>query len=238
MAGSTRCSGGASRILALSPFLSILSACSATPPGEINELYRGVLLDRQQNYRVKPGDMLTISLYSPQHADLNQEDVVVLSDGRCDLFFLDDFHVGGKTVAEIESEIRTHVASEVRDPELTIHVSPKAEKVYLSGQFEKPQSVEWTPNLTLGEAIAAANSWRVTGLPSYAVLTRPYMDARFPDRFRVSLWDESEEILLLPGDRILLERNFLAATIDWIREHIFGVLGPNPLYWLTFAGAI
>lgn len=237
MDGSTRCGIGRSSLVALSPLLCILGGCSVTPPGEINELYRGVLLDRERNYRIQPGDTLSITLYSSQQADLNQEDVTVLPDGTCDLFFMDNFEVAGKTLPEIETAMREQVAKEVRDPEITIHVTRLPERVYLAGQFERPQFVVWEPDLTLGEAIAASNSWRITGLATYALLTRPYMNPRFPDRFRISLWDQSEEILLLPGDQILLERNFWAVTVDWIREHIFGVLGPSPLTWMSMFAA-
>ncbi len=215
------------------PACVLLVSCSVTSPKEINELYRAVLEDRRAHYRIKEGDLISIHLYNPQHRDLNQEKVVVRPDGKCDFFFADNLPVAGKTVPELEAEIRLRIAKEAREPEIAVRVEPRPEKVYLVGQFDKPQAVEFRTDLTLGEAIAAVNSWRCTGTPSYAVLTRPYMNPRHPDRFRISLWDESEEIFLLPGDRVTLERNPWAAVIDWISQHIFGVLGPNPLYWLT-----
>lgn len=216
------------------PACALLVSCSVTSPREINELYRQVLEDRRAHYRIKEGDFISIQLYNPQHRDLNQERVVVRPDGKCDFFFADNLPVAGKTAQELEAEIRLRIAKEARDPEVVIRVEPRPEKVYLVGQFEKPQAVEFRTDLTLGEAIAAVNSWRVTGMPSYAVLTRPYMNPRHPDKFRISLYDDSEEIFLLPGDQITLERNPWAAVVDWLYTHVFGIIGPNPLYWLTW----
>ena len=48
-------------------------------------------------------------------------------------------------------------------------------------------------------------------------------------RYRIDLNDESEEIFLLPGDQIILERNFAAGVINYLREFIFGVIPVNSL---------
>lgn len=213
----------------------LLASCSSlTPPGEINDLYRHVLEDRRAHYRIKEGDILAIRFYSPQHRDLDQEKLVVLPDGRCDLYFAHDLRVAGKTVSELEAELRERVGKEAREPEISLRVDPRPEKVYMVGQFDKPQVVDYRTDMTLGDAIAAVNSWRVTGKPSRAILVRPYMNPQRPDKFRISLYDESEEIFLLPGDRITLERNPWAAVVDWLSTHVFGVLGQNPLYYLTW----
>lgn len=216
-------------------FLSILTvlsasgiSCSVTPPSQVNDDYKEVLFDRHNNYKLKPGDRITIRLYN-RAGDLNQTEVNILPDGRCDLFFMDNMRIEGKTITQVESELKARIADQVRDAEVSILVSPYLERVHLVGQFERPGTIELSVKLTLQEAISTALGTRITGDTDYALLRRPYMDPRHPMRYRIDLNDESEEIFLLPGDQIILERNFAAGVINYLREFIFGVIPVNSL---------
>jgi protein involved in polysaccharide export with SLBB domain len=218
--------------LATTTILAVLAtvsvSCSVTPPGQVNEIYKEVLLERHTNYKLKPGDRITIRLYN-RAGDLNQTEVNILPDGRCDLFFMDNMKIEGKTIPQVEAELKARIADQVRDAEVSILITPYLERVHFVGQFERPGTVDLTVKMTLQEAISTSLGTRITGDTDYALLRRPYMNPRHPHRYRIDLNDESEEIFLLPGDQIILERNFAAGVINYLREFIFGVIPVNSL---------
>jgi protein involved in polysaccharide export with SLBB domain len=217
-------------ILALS-----LTSCAVTPPSKINENYREVLYQRHNNYKIKDGDTLVIRLYN-RPGDLNQTDVVVLPDGRCDLFYMDNVQIGGLTIPEVEKILKERIAQELPVMEVSIQVRPRAERVHLVGQFERPMSMDLTTKMTLHEAVSAAGGLRVTGDTDYALLRRPFMNPAKPDTYRIDLNDELEEIFLLPGDQVVLDRTFVAGFINYLREYVFGFIPTSPIPYAAAAG--
>ena len=219
------------RISVLVSFLAVaVSCCPVVPPQRVNEIYREVLEQRHNHYKIKDGDTVTVKLYN-RVGDLNQADVVVLADGRSDLFFMDNIRLAGKTIAEVEAELKTRIAAEVRDAELSILVRPSLEKVHLVGQFERPLSIDLTTKMTMHEAVSAVGGLKITGDTDYALLRRPFLNPSHPDLHRIDLNDETEDIFLLPGDQIVLGRTWLATVLAYIREYVFGWFPPYALPW-------
>lgn len=207
---------------------AVLSSCAVTRPEDINDAYRDVLDQRHNHYTLKEGDTVTIKLYN-RPGDLNQSEVIVLPDGRSDIFFMDSHLFLGKTTAQLEAELKSAVADEVREAEVSIQVKARDEVVYLVGQFERPGAVTLTPRMTLGEAISSIGGLRVTGDTDYALLRRPFRDRQHPDLYRLDLNDEVAQLYLLPNDQILVQRTFLASVVNYIREYITSVFpGVSP----------
>jgi protein involved in polysaccharide export with SLBB domain len=207
-----------------------VSCCPVVPPQRVNEIYREVLEQRHNHYKIKDGDTVTVKLYN-RVGDLNQASVVVLADGRADLFFMDNMKLAGKTLAEVEAELKTRIAAEVRDAEVSVLVTPRGERVYMVGQFERPGFVDLTTKMTMHEAVSAVGGLRITGDTDYALLRRPFMNPWAPDLHRIDLNDETQDIFLLPGDQIVLDRTWLATVIAYIREYLFGWFPPYALPW-------
>jgi protein involved in polysaccharide export with SLBB domain len=212
---------------------ALATSCAVNLPEEVNGAYKDVLDYRHNHYQLKAGDKVSITLYNRQ-TDLSQKDVLVLPDGRSDLFFMDNHLLVGKTVGELEAELKARIASEVRDPEVSIQVTPKDDVAYLVGQFERPGTVTLTTKMTLAEAISSVGGARITGDTDWVLLRRQYRDARHPDLFRIDINDEAEQIFLLPGDQVVLNRTFFASVINYMREYIFGIFpGASPLTYLS-----
>ena len=215
----------------LSPGLALLAcACSVTPPAEVNGAFKEILDQRHNHYTFREGDTLEIRLYN-REGDLNQGPVTVLPDGRSDLFFMDNSRLVGKTIPEIEAELKARIVAEVRDPEISIRVKPLGEVAYLVGQFEKPGVVTLSTKMTLHEAISSVGGMKVTGDTDYALLRRPYRNSRNPERFRIDLNDESEAIFLLPGDQVVLGRTFLAEIVNYYREYFLSLFPSGIPYY-------
>jgi protein involved in polysaccharide export with SLBB domain len=223
------------RLLSTAGLSLLASACAVTPPGEVNIAFKDEVSQRLNHYAFREGDTLEVKFYNREHQDLNQGPLAVLPDGRSDLFFMNDFKLVGKTVPEIEAEIRARVASEVSNPEISIFVKPLGEVAYLIGQFERPGIVQLTTKMTLHEAISSVGGMKVTGDTDYALLRRPFRNARNPERFRIDLTDESEAIFLLPGDQVVLGRNFLAQVVNYYREYILSLFPSGIPYYSTLA---
>jgi protein involved in polysaccharide export with SLBB domain len=229
-----------SRIQSCAPLLALVCASCAypvMPPSEVNRVYREVIAKRHDTYLVKEGDTITLRLYD-RAGDLNQVDVVVLPDGRADLFFMNNVRLAGRTLAEIEADIKKGMESQVRDTDLSIVVKPATDKVYMSGEFERPGSVDLTVDMTLHEAISAVGGLKVTGDTDYALLRRTYVNPQHPDMYRVDLNDVTEEIFLLPGDQIHLDRNACATVVHYIQVYVLGIFGAAPISYATFAASV
>jgi len=213
------------QLMLLLPAVAVITpACSVTSPADINEIYREVLDQRHNHYQIKDGDQLSITVFN-RPGDMNQANLLVLPDGRCDIFFMGNPVVAGKTIPELEVELKARMAHEVRDPSVSIHVQPRPENVYVVGEFEEGGAViALETKMTLHEAISAAAGLKITGDTDWALLRRPHANPRHPTIYRIDLNDESEEIFLLPNDQIVLGRNFFAGVVNYVRVYIFGVL--------------
>jgi len=216
-------------------FLLVAVSCEVTPPARVNQIYREIVAQRESHYKLTEGDSITVRLYN-RPGDLNQEDFPVLPDGHADLFLSGNVKLEGKTVDEADAEIARSVAAEVPDPEVSLEVTPRQEIVYMVGQFERPGVVPLRTRMTMRQAIAAAGGLRITGDSDWALLRRPFANPRRPDLFRVDLNDESDEIVLLPNDQIVLGRNIPAFISNWLQEYIFSIAGnPEALFILALA---
>jgi protein involved in polysaccharide export with SLBB domain len=172
---------------------------------------------------------------------LDAQSFLILDDGRSDPFFMTNYRFAGKTIPEIEADLKVLLKEETSlqntEPErLSITVVPAGELVYMTGQFERPGPVALRIGMTVKEAIASVLGMRITGDTDYALLRRPFRDPVHPETFRVDLNDYTEDIVLLPGDEVYLGRTFLYAVVEYLREYLFGII-PGQLYSLPF-GAV
>jgi polysaccharide export outer membrane protein len=223
-------------VLAIALLLSLSSCVTATRISEINALYREALVQRANEYRIKPGDTLKIELSTLEQRDLDQSEVKVRADGRADIFFLPNHLLAGKTIDEVRSELEEKVRAQIRDAEVSIQVTPAGEKVYMVGQFERPATLDLTPNMTLAEAVSAVGGTRITGDTDDAVLRRPFGDPENPERFRIDIEEGGEQLLLLPGDQIELKRTWFATVTHWLQEYIFFIFDFRIVYGLDAKG--
>ncbi|HDR28207.1 polysaccharide biosynthesis/export family protein, partial [Rhodovulum sp.] len=85
----------------------------------------------QQEYRVRPGDTLTIEVL--EDTSLNRA-VVVLPDGRISFPFAGSVQVGGRTVAEIERAITAGIGPNFAvTPNVFVSAQPGDRAAYATG---------------------------------------------------------------------------------------------------------
>ncbi|HLU47007.1 MAG TPA: polysaccharide biosynthesis/export family protein [Planctomycetota bacterium] len=211
------------------PFAGLLfvASCSVTPPQEINRDYRETLERRRADYQIVPGDVLTVTIAGVPEDAIAQQTATVRPDGKIDLLHLHDFRAAGKTIPEVEAALRPNLVSggfAAQGLEIAIDVLPEKPRVYLTGQFEVPGPIDFKPGMTIQDAIALGGGVRITADSDYVILRRPYgHPAGRSEWYRVDANDFEEEILLLPGDHIWVERNFAATVVAYLREYVFGI---------------
>lgn len=209
-----------------------LTGCSSTPIHEVNEKYRDVLLQRETNYRIKPGDTISIKFFKLE-ADFNQT-LLVLPDGRTDPYYMDDMVLTGKTVKDLKEMINKYYHARIpENQEISIQITPAAETITLEGQIVRPDrdtyTQPYTPKMTLIQAIGNVGGYKLTACLHTVIVRRSYLDKNHPDVFRINLRDYEdtpEDLYLLPNDHIILERNWLILVRDYITEYVWGFLPP------------
>lgn len=88
-------------------------------------------------YRIQEGDILRLA-FSYQ-SELNQDGIVVLSDGSVNLVGIDRVVLGGRTMTEADSMITAAYSREYRDPQVSIIVQETmGRQVYVLGEVRNP----------------------------------------------------------------------------------------------------
>jgi protein involved in polysaccharide export with SLBB domain len=150
-------------------FASACGTYAGLSEGE-SRSYETRVVEEAPLYRIQPGDGLTI-LFA--HHATRKTDVVVRPDGKLSIPFAEEVHVAGLTVAEADDALTTRVATQLRDPELTIVVATIARsQVFVGGEVARPGAVPLVPGMTAFQALTMAGGIAATGAGDSVILVR------------------------------------------------------------------
>jgi polysaccharide export outer membrane protein len=122
----------------------------------------GIAGAAEDQYRLGPGDVLTVTVL--RHPELSLDQVVVTRDGRIQLPIAGDIQVAGKTLSEASAGAAQALSGRLVNPEVTITVKqPRAASVFVLGSVAKPGIYELQPGWRVIEALTAAGG--LTGRP-------------------------------------------------------------------------
>jgi polysaccharide export outer membrane protein len=106
------------------------------------------------NYTVKPGDMLSISVW--KEPDL-QKETLVRPDGSFSFPLVGEVDAKGKTVADLTKTMGQRLAKYISDPVVTVSIQEiKGNKVYVIGQVNKPGEFIMNPSVDVMQALSMA----------------------------------------------------------------------------------
>jgi len=106
------------------------------------------------NYTVKPGDMLSISVW--KEPDL-QRPALVRPDGSFSFPLVGEVDAKGKTVADLNKLMTQRLAKYISDPVVTVSVQEiKGNKVYVIGQVNRPGEFIMNPTVDVMQALSMA----------------------------------------------------------------------------------
>lgn len=197
-----------SAVLLSAAFVLLPVACTELPEAPLAPPVE-VSLVTQQDYRIAPGDNLTIFVWQDRDLSLN---VRVRPDGRISMPLLNDVTAAGLTPSELGRQLTEGLKAYVQEPVVTVivadYVGPLDQQVRIIGEAAKPQSLPYRPDMTLLDALIAVGGLTEFADGNRAVLVRS-VDGK-PTRYSVRLadllqqGDISANAKLLPGDVLIV----------------------------------
>jgi protein involved in polysaccharide export with SLBB domain len=177
-------------------------------------------------YVVEPGDVLLV-----QPVDLDSPlrlpgDQTILLDGTIDLGKYGRPIVAGKTLAQIEGDLKIWIQNQTKDASaVTVRLVNRVSKVYyVLGEVNAPGAFPVTGRETVLDALIAAGGLNSRASQNKIILSRPSKpcDCRFllPVCYRniVQLGDTSTNYQIQPGDRVFVPGRGLMEELFFLCE--------------------
>ena len=139
----------------------ILSGCSSMTTDdtiEANVEITQTLSRFSREYVLVAGDRLAIVVHRD---DAISREVTVRGDGRISLPLLDEIHVSGMTVTELDTHLTELLSKRLVDPDVTVIVqNPQEPMVYVLGEVNRVQPIALRSARTAAQAIAQAGDMK------------------------------------------------------------------------------
>jgi polysaccharide biosynthesis/export protein len=103
-----------------------------------------------------PGDVLDITFASATNMNAMRR---VGPEGSITMPTIGQVQVAGKTVAQVEAELKDRYAKELQDPELFVNLAQSGNVIYVSGSVARPGRIVLERPLTALEAILEAGGF-------------------------------------------------------------------------------
>lgn len=117
----------------------------------------GLAAGQDAAYTVKPGDLLTISVW--KEPDL-QGPVLVRPDGGFSFPLVGQVDANGRTVAQLQQTVTERLRKYISDPVVTVTVQEvRGNKVYVIGQVNKPGEFIVNPRVNVMQALSMAGGF-------------------------------------------------------------------------------
>lgn len=117
-------------------------------------LVGGSATAQDANYTVKPGDLLSISVWKEPEL---QRPALVRPDGSFSFPLVGEVDARGKTVPQINKIMSDRLAKYIADAVVTVSIQEiKGNKVYVIGQVNKPGEFIMNPSVDVMQALSMA----------------------------------------------------------------------------------
>ncbi len=165
-------------------------------------------VEAHQDYIIGARDVLQVSVW--KQPELSIQSLVVRLDGKISLPLLDDVQAAGRTPAQLKQDITEGLSEYVTAPYVTVVVREIHSKlVYVIGEVAREGPIHLRANMRVVDAISIAGGFNNFAGKSRIKVIRE-RNGQGPVEF-VFNYDDfvdgenlSQNILLLPGDRIVV----------------------------------
>jgi protein involved in polysaccharide export with SLBB domain len=180
----------------------MLAGCGDDPP----VVYPTVAPFDDTKLALGPGDKLELSVF---YGDEEQKQTYTLdSSGQMEVRFIGTVSAGGKTVRDVQENIRARLADGyLRDPvvQLTV-VEINSLKCSVFGQVAKSGTIKFTPGMTIVEAIAQSGGFSPLARKNMVKVTRTRDGKKETYKIPVELIAEGRRpnFPMMPGDEVFV----------------------------------
>jgi len=174
------------------------------------------------DYVVDPPDV--IAVHVKDNPELSSTDIQVGPDGKVSRPLVGVVTVGGRTVAEVASELRDRYAKYIRDAEVTVSVVKYQSKwLYVDGEVLRPGRYPYTGSDSVVNALSQAGFLTRRASPNGIHVARgnPNDPEIYPVRYKdIALDDDSRTNWRLEPEDILFVPPTFLSRVGYIFEEI------------------
>jgi protein involved in polysaccharide export with SLBB domain len=147
-----------------------------------------------------PGDVIDVKFRFTPELDYQQ---TIRPDGKISLLMVDEVTVAGLTPEGLDKHLTQLYSTKLKSPEITvIVVSLEKQKIYVTGQVERPDAYDLEPGTTVIKAIAMAGGFTALASQSKVKIVRK-VDGKEQVLEKVSLHEK-----LMPEDVMVVPESF------------------------------
>jgi len=171
----------------------------------ILSLVFSVNADEGSDYRLGPGDYISISVYGEDDLSIN---VRIGSSGSISYPFLGDIEVQGLSAKQLEKKITSGLKGPyLVDPNITVSML-EYRPFYVNGEVKRPGSYPFQPGLTVERAISIAGGFTDRASRTKLSVERDsvYLDD-VEDNKRIKRTVKLQDAVM-PGDVLSVEQSF------------------------------
>src|SRR5215813_7524241 len=209
------------------------SPVSVTPENCASTGSYGSPADQQANYKIQPGDDLSIAFYLNPEFDT---ETTVRPDGKISLRLVGEVDARGLTPAQLSASLNELYSSELVQPGVSVTVkSSPSRVVYVQGQVEHPGAVPLQPRMTALGAIAQAGGLSDGANPDAIVLIRRDacgqprgQELKVQGVLKQTSANNQEDAELLPGDLVVVPRSTIANIGLFVKQYLKDLIPVSP----------
>ncbi len=167
--------------------------------------------------RLGPEDIISVDVFDkPNYSRAN---LTIPPDGVISYPQIGRLQVAGRTVPDIEKEVREKLMEYIIDPQVTVQlVASHSQKIFVVGDVNTPGIYEMTRRMTVTEALARAGYLTKYGDKKKIHVLRMQPDgntAAMPLNMKEVEQGKRQDLYLVPGDTIVVPGNIFK-TIDQV----------------------
>jgi len=121
-------------------------------------------------YLIQAGDEISIRFYLTPELD---EDIRIPPDGMLSLRLIGPIKATDKTTEELSEELQNEYKRELKSPDIAVMLrKTQSNQVFVGGEVQRPQAVQYTPNMTPIEAVLNAGGFKQSAKLAHVLIIR------------------------------------------------------------------
>jgi polysaccharide export outer membrane protein len=182
--------------------LALLWGCHDDPP----VVYPTVAPLDETKFTLGPGDKLELVIFNSSRE--TKISYTLDPGGEMEVQFIGTVHAGGKTISEIQAEIRERLSDGyLRNPIVSVSVIEiNSRKISVLGQVGKSGSIRFTPGMTITEAIAQSGGFSPLARKNMVKVTRTIEGKQETYKVPVEMIADGKRpnFPMMPGDEVFV----------------------------------